>query len=70
VVSVILLAAGSVAAVAPTLAGALLGRWSGGTAMLVFAVLVGVAAVAAGRSRGIRDKPSRQRGCADGPYAL
>ncbi|MES4891876.1 MFS transporter [Streptomyces sp. NPDC096012] len=70
VVSVILLAAGSAAALAPTLAGALLGRWSGGTAMLAFTVLVGVAAVAAGGSRGIRDKPSRQRGCADGPYAL
>ncbi|MFG2602565.1 MFS transporter [Streptomyces sp. NPDC048514] len=58
VVSVILLAAGSAAALAPTLAGALLGRWSGGTAMLAFAALVGVAAVAASCSRGIRDKPS------------
>lgn len=54
VVSVLLLAAGSAAALAPALAGALLGRWGGATAMLVFSALVSVAAVAAGCSRGIR----------------
>ncbi|MEU0005138.1 MFS transporter [Streptomyces sp. NPDC006314] len=54
VVSVLLLAAGSVAALAPALAGALLGRWGGATAMLGFSLLVVAAAVAAGCSRGIR----------------
>ncbi|MDO0924512.1 MFS transporter [Streptomyces sp. TG1A-8] len=54
VVSVVLLAAGSAAALAPALAGALLARWPAGTAMLVFPLLVTVAAVAATCSRGIR----------------
>ncbi|MEV6835688.1 MFS transporter [Streptomyces sp. NPDC051133] len=54
VVSVLLLAAGSTAALAPALAGALLARWAPGTAMLVFPLLVTGAAVTATFSRGIR----------------
>ncbi|MEU0334311.1 MFS transporter [Streptomyces sp. NPDC006193] len=58
VVSVLLLAAGSAGALAPVLAGALLARWSPGTALLVFPLLVAVAAVTAGLSRGIRAMPA------------
>ncbi|MYW14152.1 MFS transporter, partial [Streptomyces sp. SID2955] len=54
VVSGVLLAAGSAAALAPALAGALLARWSPGPAMLVFPLLVTAAAVTATLSRGIR----------------
>ncbi|MER7915688.1 MULTISPECIES: MFS transporter [unclassified Streptomyces] len=54
VVSGVLLAAGSAAALAPVLAGALLARWSPGPAMLVFPALVVVAAVTATVSKGIR----------------
>ncbi|MYU07283.1 MFS transporter [Streptomyces sp. SID8366] len=54
VVSGVLLAAGSAAALAPVLAGALLARWSAGPAMLVFPALVVVAAVTATVSKGIR----------------
>ncbi|MEV6805213.1 MFS transporter [Streptomyces sp. NPDC051132] len=54
VVAGVLLAAGSAAALAPALAGALLARWSPAPAMLVFPVLVTAAAVTATFSRGIR----------------
>ncbi|MYR84110.1 MFS transporter, partial [Streptomyces sp. SID685] len=54
VVSGVLLAAGSAAALAPVLAGALLAHWSPGPAMLVFPALVVVAAVTATVSKGIR----------------
>ncbi|MFF8726763.1 MFS transporter [Streptomyces sp. NPDC015171] len=54
VVSAVLLAAGSAAALAPALAGALLARWSPAPAMLVFPLLVTVAAVTATFSKGIR----------------
>ncbi|WP_225825824.1 MFS transporter [Streptomyces naphthomycinicus] len=54
VVSGVLLAAGSAAALAPALAGALLARWSPGPALLVFPLLVTVAAVTATVSRGLR----------------
>ncbi|AZM56924.1 MFS transporter [Streptomyces sp. WAC 01529] len=54
VVSGVLLAAGSAAALAPALAGALLARFSPTPAMLVFPALVTVAAVTATRSKGIR----------------
>ncbi|MEU6776079.1 MFS transporter [Streptomyces sp. NPDC046759] len=54
VVSVLLLAAGSAAALAPALAGALLARLSPGTAMLVFPLLVTVAAATATLGRVFR----------------
>lgn len=54
VVSVILLAATSAAALAPALAGLLLAHVTGRTAMVVFPLLVAVAAVAASSSSGIR----------------
>ncbi|MFI2710565.1 hypothetical protein ACH495_10615 [Micromonospora sp. NPDC018662] len=54
VVSVILLAATSAAALAPGLAGLLLARFPAAVTMLVFAGLVGVSAVTATLSRGIR----------------
>ncbi|MEV7753607.1 MFS transporter [Streptomyces griseofuscus] len=54
VVSGVLLAAGSAAALAPVLGGALLAHWSPGPAMLVFPALVVVAAVTATVSKGIR----------------
>ncbi|MFI9277286.1 MFS transporter [Streptomyces sp. NPDC053076] len=54
VVSGVLLAAGSAAALAPALAGALLARWNPGPAMLVFPVLVVAAAVTATFGKGIR----------------
>ncbi|MEU5633350.1 MFS transporter [Streptomyces rishiriensis] len=54
VISVLLLAAGSAAALAPALAGALLARWAPGTAMLVFPALVICAALAATFVRGSR----------------
>ncbi|MFG2633931.1 MFS transporter [Streptomyces sp. NPDC048362] len=58
VVGLVLLAAGSAAALAPALAGAVLGRWNDETAMLVFAVLVVVAAVTASGSRGLWSGPA------------
>ncbi|MBL1084399.1 MFS transporter [Streptomyces actinomycinicus] len=72
VVSGVLLAAGSAAALAPALAGALLARFSPVAAMLVFPLLVTAAAVTATFGKGIRAmsaEPAR-RGCADGPHAL
>ncbi|MFF9086297.1 MFS transporter [Streptomyces sp. NPDC014991] len=54
VVGGLLLAAGSASALAPALAGALLARWEPRTALLVFPVLVAVAALTATFSRGIR----------------
>lgn len=54
VVSVIFLVATSAAALAPGLAGLLLARFSSGTAMLVFPLLVAVSAVTATLSSGIR----------------
>ncbi|MES9524035.1 MFS transporter [Streptomyces capoamus] len=54
VVGGVLLAAGSAAALAPALAGALLARWSPVPATLVFPALVTVAALTATWSRGIR----------------
>ncbi|MGW7819958.1 MFS transporter [Streptomyces puniciscabiei] len=54
VVSVLLLAAGAAAALAPALAGELLARWAPGTAMLVFPALVTCAALAATVARGSR----------------
>lgn len=54
VVSVIFLAATSAAALAPGLAGLLLARFPAAVTMLVFAVLVGVSAVTATLSGGIR----------------
>ena len=54
VVSVVLLAATSAAALAPAVAGFLLARFTGHTAMLVFPVLVAVSAVVATASSGIR----------------
>ncbi|WP_330257843.1 hypothetical protein OG586_00945 [Streptomyces murinus] len=59
VVSGVLLAAGSAAALAPVLAGALLAHWSPGPAMLVFPALVVVAAVTATVSKGIRTMSDR-----------
>ena len=59
VVSVILLAATSAAALAPALAGLLLAHVTGRTAMLVFPLLVAVAAVAASSSSGIRSMSRR-----------
>ncbi|MBY8883649.1 MFS transporter [Streptomyces sp. PTM05] len=59
VVSVILLAATSAAALAPALAGVLLAHLSGRTAMLAFPVLVAVSAVTATFSTGIRSMSSR-----------
>ncbi|MEU2060466.1 MFS transporter [Streptomyces sp. NPDC013455] len=59
VVSGVLLAAGSAAALAPALAGALLARWSPGAAMLVFPALVVVAATTATLSKGIRTVAAR-----------
>ncbi|MFE9450992.1 MFS transporter [Streptomyces sp. NPDC006739] len=59
VVSVLLLAATSAAALAPALAGFLLARFGGGTGMLVFPLLVTAAAVAATCSRGIRSMADR-----------
>ncbi|WP_251096082.1 MFS transporter [Streptomyces sp. Caat 7-52] len=58
VVSGVLLAAGSAAALAPALAGALLARWSPGPAMLVFPLLVTAAALTATLSKGIRTMPA------------
>ncbi len=54
VVSVLLLSATSAAALAPALVGLLLARFASGTAMLVFPLLVAVAAVTATFSSGIR----------------
>lgn len=62
VVSGVLLAAGSAAALAPALAGALLARFSPTPAMLVFPALVAVAAVTATRSKGIRDMSGQAPG--------
>ncbi|MGW4888176.1 MFS transporter [Streptomyces murinus] len=59
VVSGVLLAAGSAAALAPVLAGALLAHWSPGPAMLVFPALVVGAAVTATVSKGIRTMSDR-----------
>ncbi|MBB5928536.1 MFS transporter [Streptomyces echinatus] len=58
VVSGVLLAAGSAAALAPALAGALLARWSPAPAMLVFPLLVTAAAVTATLSKGLRTMPA------------
>ncbi|MFI7282487.1 hypothetical protein ACIBOV_19730 [Micromonospora chersina] len=54
VVSVIFLAATSAAALAPGLAGLLLARFPAAVTMLVFAALVGVSAITATLSTGIR----------------
>lgn len=62
VVSGVLLAAGSAAALAPALAGALLARFDPAPAMLVFPALVAVAAVTATRGKGIRGLPDQQPG--------
>lgn len=60
VVSVIFLAATSAAALAPGLAGLLMAHFSGGTAMLVFPLMVAASAVAATFSSGIRSMPSER----------
>ncbi|GAB1339298.1 MFS transporter [Streptomyces sp. E-15] len=57
VVGGVLLAAGSAAALAPALAGALLARFGPAPAMLVFPLLVTAAAMTATFSRGIRTVP-------------
>ncbi|MGQ4420185.1 MFS transporter, partial [Streptomyces sp. SAS_269] len=54
VVSGVLLAAGSAAALAPALAGVLLARFSPAPAMLLFPVLVTAAAVTATLGKGLR----------------
>ncbi|QMU76777.1 MFS transporter [Streptacidiphilus sp. PB12-B1b] len=60
VVSVILLAATSAAALAPALAGALLAQVPGRAAMLAFPLLVAASALAATFGRGLRSLPAQQ----------
>jgi hypothetical protein len=59
VVSVVLLAATSAAALAPALAGVLLAHLAGHAALLVFPILVAVSAVVATSSSGIRTMSPR-----------